>query len=533
MKRKSLLKVMFLAFVFAAVTMLFTGCGGNQGAAPAATPAPATPAPDGGTAAQPPADADGPVYHDYTIRILTVSHSGDLIAPNHPAIRQLEELTGYRIEVEMNLNANWEEQMNLRLAGGDLPGIVVILGNNLPIVQAAQGGAFWDLTDHIPQWEYLSMVNPAVMNNISIAGRHFGIYRERPVGRPGIVYRSDWLEYLGMPVPSTLDELFDAMVAMTEATTLPNSHGDTFGMAWTGGHMGPFHDIAVFHGAPNRWEVVNGTFVPWFEHPAFAEAMYWSRALFEAGAINQDFAALPTSDWAPIMRAGQTGFFIDVSDEARRTATGLRDQGFMDQEELDDGALVWVMGTVANAQGERRIRAHAGHAGYVAISTIGAPTDEDLWHHLNFLNYLNSPLGQLIVAHGAEGYNWEIVDGRLRQIGEETGVEDVYGTVEGLNQFMMLQNLALPQYGVNSREDAITEVQLENLNYAIHDPSLALMSETWTAHAGSLNRLIDDAIINFVMGNIDMDGFRAEVARWYAEGGQDAINEFSAAYAAR
>jgi len=514
---------------------LIASCGTADDPAPVATPAPQDEAPAATPEPQDdPQEEDDPAEEiDYTITILTVSHSGELIDTNHPAIQQLEELTGYNIELEMILNANFAEQMNLRLTARDLPGIVVITGNTLPIVQAAQGGAFWDLTDHIPQWENLAGVDANVMNNISIAGRHLGIYRQRPVGRPGMVYRSDWLEHLGLDVPETLEDLFNALEAFTTANDLPNSAGAaTYGMAWTGGHMGPFHDLAVMHGAPNRWEIVDNTFVPWFEHEGFVEALEFSRRLFEVGAINPDFAALPTGDWALEFGAGRTGWHMDVSDEARRSANRLRDNEFMTQEELDEGALVWVTGTVANSQGDRRIRAHAGHAGYVAISTIGAPDAESLHHHLNFLNLLNSPQGQNTLSWGAEGYNWEMVDGRVRQFTPDE-VQTGMDVVEGLNQFMMRQNHILPLYGVNSREDAITAVQLANIPLAVHDPSLSLMSDTWVAQSATLNQIIDDAVILFVMGNIDMAGFQAEVARWYAEGGQAAIDEFTAAHAAR
>ena len=509
---------------------LFAACGRADEPAPIATPAPRQEAPSATpTPVATPPEEPGDV-EVYTISILTVSHSGELISTDHPAIKQLEELTGYNIELDMILNANFAEQMNLRLTARDLPGLVVITGNTLPIVQAAQGGAFWDLTDLIPQWENLAGVNPNVMNNISIGGRNFGIYRQRPVGRPGMVYRSDWLEYLGLDVPATLDDLFNVLEAFTVNNPQPNG-GNTYGMAWTGGHMGPFHDLAVMHGAPNRWEVVNGTFVPWFEHEGFIEAMEFSRRLFEIGAINPDFAALPTGDWALEFGAGRSGWHMDVSDEARRSANRLRDNGFMTQEELDAGEMVWVMGTVANRHGDRRIRAHAGHAGYVAISTIGAPTEESRDRHLDFMNMINSPQGQNIVSWGAEGYNWENVGGAVRQFTPDEVVPEAE-VVEGLNQFMMRQNHIMPLYGINSREQAITEVQLTNVALAVHDPSLALMSDTWVAQASSLNQIIDDAVILFVMGTIDMDGFRAEVDRWYAEGGQAAIDEFTAAFAA-
>ena len=528
MKKNLLWKVLALSLTILLMTSVFVGCADNDTPVtptPAPTPAdpaaPATPAPTA-----PPVEPDP----DYVIRILTVSHSGELIPADHPAIRQLEELTGYTIELEMILNADYEAMMNTRLTSRDLPGIVVITGNSLPIVQAAQGGAFWDLTDHLPQWEHLAAANQDILRNVSIGGRNFGMYRERPIGRQGITYRSDWLEDLGLPVPSNLDQMFETLVAFTDNNPEPNG-GNTFGMAWTGGHMGPFHDLVVMHGGPNRWSVEGGTFVPWFEHAAFEAALDFSRRLYLAGAINEDFAALPTGDWAGFVNTGLTGWHMDVSDQARRTANQLRDNGFMTQEELDAGNMVWVLGAVANSDGRTYIRATPGNAGYVAISTIGAPTEDDLMHHLNFLNIINSPKGQTIVSHGAEGYNWEYVGDRIRLF---TPDEIAAGNevVEGLNQFMMRNNEVPLLHGVNSREDAITAVQAANVALVVNDPALPLVSEapTWVAHSGSLNRLIDDAVINFVMGNINMDGFRAEVARWYAEGGQDAINEFTAAY---
>lgn len=465
---------------------------------------------------------------DYTITILTVSHTGEIIAPDHPAILQIEEHTGYNTEWEFVLGANFAEQMNMRFAAGNLPGIVALTGISGPIVSAALGGAFWDLTDHIPQWPNLADANPTIMNNISIQGRSFGVYRQRPIGRNGIVIRTDWLDYLGIDKPETLDEFYEMLYAFTVNNPQPNG-GDTYGMTWTGGFMGAFHQLAVMHGAPNRWEILNEKFAPWFEHEAFAEAMDRARWMFDNGIINPDFAALPTGDLRVDLYAGRVGVEIGVSDEARRTANALRDAGFMTQEELDAGEMVWVMGPVANAQGERRSMALSGHAGFVAISTSGAPTEESLQHHLNFMNMINDPIGQNIVSWGARDHNWEYAgNGTVRRIEQPTNL------LEGLNQIMMRQNFVYTQADANSRENAIIEVQRANLDIAIHDPSLpfAALSDTWTANQVSLNQIIDDAVINYTMGHIDMDGFRQEVERWYTEGGQNAIDELSAALAA-
>ncbi|MCL2703920.1 MAG: extracellular solute-binding protein [Defluviitaleaceae bacterium] len=466
----------------------------------------------------------------YTITILTVSHSGEIIASDHPAILALEEHTGYRIELFYVLNADYDAQMNTRLTD-DLPGLVVITGNTGPIVQAAQSGAFWDITDYIMEYPNLAEINQNVFNNISIGGRYFGIPRMRPVGRPGMVYRSDWLENVGLEEPTTLDELYEVLYAFTNND--PNGDGSaTFGMAWTGFHMGPFHDLAVMHGAPNRFGVdEEGQLYPWFEHEGFIEALDFSKKLYDEGLINTDFAALQTSDWAHFLRRSEAGWHMDVTDESRRAANGLRDNGIITQEDVDAGTHIWVMGSVANRHGELLVRAHDGHMGYVAISTTGARTEEDLRHHLNFLNMLNDEIGQNILIWGAEDVNYEWVDDETILVIPRAEILNGWDIVEGLNQFRMRDDLTYRQWR-NPREVRHDEVQVENIEFAVYNPILpfAVMSPTWTLSMRSLNQIIDDAVVNYVMGNIDLAGFGLETARWYAEGGQDSLDELQVAF---
>jgi putative aldouronate transport system substrate-binding protein len=462
---------------------------------------------------------------------MTISHTGDLIAPDHPAIRALEEITGYKIKLEHILNANYNEMLNTRLASRNLPGIVVITGNTLPVVQATQYGAFWDITEIFDLYPNLARANRGIMDNISIGGHYFGIYRERPWPRSGMIYRSDWLQNLGLSKPTNLEELFDVLYAFTHND--PTGTGqNTFGMNWTGFHMGPFHNLAVMHGAPNRFGLRNGVLTPWFEWDEFFEAMLYSRRLFDAGIINQDFAATSTGDWALAFGRGQAGWHIDVADEASRAAVRMRDNGLMTQEEFNQGLYVGVMGAVANNQGQTFVfPQNDGHQGFVGITTVGARTLEDLHHHLTFLDRLNTPEAITILNWGAENVNWtRNNDGTITVI-QADQIPNGWNVVEGLNQFRMLDDLGAI-LSPNPYQRAHLEVYRQIQPYAVLNPvtPIAIMSPTWTSRQSSLNQIIDDAVINFVMGNIEQAGFRSEVARWYNEGGQQALNELQAAY---
>ena len=469
---------------------------------------------------------------NYEISILTISYNGEIIASDHPAVLALQQHTGYRIRLEYVLNASYNEQMNTRLASRDLPGLVAITGNTSPIVMAAQSGAFWDITDIYDLYPGLAAADKNVLSNISINGRFYGIYRARVLARAGMVYRSDWLENLGLREPRTLDDLYNVLRAFTYNDPNRSGANDTYGMTWVTNYLGPFYDLAVMHGAPWRFGLRNGRLTPWFDYPEFMEALDYSKRLYDENLINRDFAALQSGEWVNAFRSNRAGWHMDVADEANRSAIGLRDNGLATQADVDSGRYVWVMGSVANKNGQIYSRANnAGHSGYVAVSTSGARTLQDLHYYLDFMNKCNDPTGQNILVHGAENVNYRRNANNTVTTIPSAEIPSGWNIIEGWNQFRMLDNLALTQ-NLNPRQVRQEEVYRENAVHVVHDPTIpiAMSSETWASRQSSLNQIIDDAIINYIMGNIDRAGFQREVARWYSEDGQRALNELQAAY---
>jgi len=469
---------------------------------------------------------------NYTVSVLTISHDGNIIASDHPAVKALEQFSGYRVRLEYVLNANYAEQMNTRLASNDLPGLVAITGNTQPIVTAARSGALYDITEIYDLYPNLARADKGVLNNISIDGRYFGIYRGRDFPRSGMVYRKDWLDNLGLSVPKTIDELYTVLYAFTYNDPDRNGRNDTYGMVWTGAYMGPFYNLAVMFGAPNRFGIKGGKLTPWFEYDEYYEAMLFSKKLYDEGLINKDFAALPTSEWALPFGRGQVGWHIDCADEASRSAVRIRDNGLMTAADFDAGKYVDVTGAVANKNGQIRVwPQNDGHQGYVAISTTGAKTLQDLHYHLDFMDKCNSAEGITILNWGAENVNFtKNRDGSVTAI-PAAQIPNGWDITAGWNQFRMMTDIGAIQQP-NAYQARHMAVYQEIQPYAIINPvvPIALMSPTWTARQSTLNQIIDDAVINFIMGNIDQEGFRREVTRWYAEDGRKSLDELQVAY---
>ena len=45
-----------------------------------------------------------------------------------------------------------------------------------------------------------------------------------------------------------------------------------------------------------------------------------------------------------------------------------------------------------------------------------------------------------------------------------------------------------------------------------------------------LDTIWKDAVNKYIMGEIDVDGYNAEIGRWYSEGGADVASEYTECY---
>jgi putative aldouronate transport system substrate-binding protein len=76
-----------------------------------------------------------------------------------------------------------------------------------------------------------------------------------------------------------------------------------------------------------------------------------------------------------------------------------------------------------------------------------------------------------------------------------------------------------------------TQMALENTKYAVPNPALTLVSETYSERGKELEQMINDAQTKYIMGKIDDAGWQAEVEKWRKSGGDKLIKEYEEAYA--
>ena len=125
--------------------------------------------------------------------------------------------------------ANYAEKMNVLIASGDYPELVSTAGFT-NFSQAAKSGLFLPLNDILendPNW---STIDRSLLSPVCFDGQYYGLYDI--IDLPDALYiRKDWLDILGLDIPKTPEELYNAMKAFTEQDPDGNGKNDTIGLS--------------------------------------------------------------------------------------------------------------------------------------------------------------------------------------------------------------------------------------------------------------------------------------------------------------
>ena len=171
-------------------------------------------------------------------------------------LNELAENAGITIEWD-TMSDSLAEQVNIRIAGEQLPDAFQGVGfSNYDISTYGADGVFIDLTPYInadvmPNLTKILEEHPDIRAAITMSdGKIYGLPAAEQMGTAGIGLEEDysiytvpqfsminkaWLDELNLPVPTTLDELHDALVAFKEndmsATYYGNAPGSTIPMS--------------------------------------------------------------------------------------------------------------------------------------------------------------------------------------------------------------------------------------------------------------------------------------------------------------
>lgn len=239
---------------------------------------------------------------------------------NDEYVKKLEKLSGVDLNLDVLPHENYEQSMQLLLAGGELPDLLQTKGINTPeVAPAVDAGALMPLNDlidkygknlkkHIPKESWDSP-------RVSKDGQIFGIPQENPIRNCCVTYvRQDWLDKLNLEVPKTVDEYVEMLRAFK--TKDPNGNGKQDEIPFSARANFAFgHQFFAAYGVmPAAWSHEDGKLIPNFIKPEMKEALEVYQTLYKEKLLDNDFFVQQGKDWdAKILGAGNVGMWAQSS----------------------------------------------------------------------------------------------------------------------------------------------------------------------------------------------------------------------------
>lgn len=462
------------------------------------------------------------------ISVMTESYNAESAGSDSPVLQALEEYVGSKLNISWIPSTGYDEKVTAAMGSGEYPQVMLITSRSSSVIQNSRAGTFWEITDKLTDAEKfpnLAQTNPDVNHNISIDGKVYGLYRARTLGRAGVSIRKDWLDNVGLDIPTTIDEFYNVLKAFKEQDPDQNGQDDTYGMIVTNYIDGPLNNIAIWLGAPNQWGVdeETGELIPMQMTDEFVDALNFMKQCYEEGLINQDMATYDSNNWNEQFLQSKAGVIIDVADRARRLAQNM-------QTTVPE-AVVDVFGYVAkDADSDPRTLPTTGYSGYYVFPKSAVASEEDLDFILTVMDKCNDQEALNLINYGIEGRNYTLDENGYVVLETDSSLTAEYSD---LNQFATL--IIPAERTVAYTTDVaqkIDEVYAENEVWAVANPAEPYVSDTYSIKGPQLDAIIAEANTKYIVGQISFEEWQAQIERWRSQGGDDIIKEMNEAYLA-
>lgn len=238
--------------------------------------------------------------------------------------QQLHEQTNIYIDYEWYAADTADDAVqktSMAIASGDIPDFMIVdraqlamLAKTDLIVKDLQ--ALWDTyaSDKLKEWTMAE--GDAAWESMRYDGGIIGIPVADGIANKGemLWIRKDWLDKLNLEIPTTMDELYDVMLAFKNEDPDGNGQDDTIGMTLHNDFLngpGMGDAVAVFNGFgsyPNIWvENGNGSLEYGSTMEGAKDALQWLNNAYNDGLIAQDFSAMDSTKASEATVSGRSG----------------------------------------------------------------------------------------------------------------------------------------------------------------------------------------------------------------------------------
>lgn len=440
--------------------------------------------------------------------------------------QKLEEKFNVKIKWELLPSTNYREQVMSYLAGDedDYPDLMEYQLNDLNELQGfIEDGILMplnDLLDTYGQNILAARPNEANWYTYEDGERYSIAARWTNVPETFYTIRKDWLDYLQLEMPTTLDELVDVAYQFTYNDPDGNGVDDTygFGCALTGKYFDAMMPVLGAYGVVRDWmPTADGTYVTWQITDECKEAIkYFKKNIYEKGLVDPNFMLLSRNEYLENKYLDKYG--IEYWYLTHTTVSGSSWwKNYMEYVPWNETV---TLKPVSQEGYETVLPATISAGSATGFTLFLFENCEHPEKVIEILNYLATDEGANLVALGIEGLNYDIVDGKY--VERELSQEELRNSGKGLYTTTFWYNI----YKMDS-----SELTLEGLaSLEGYTRQNLYMPYAYDGDVSALNGLLNSQHVAMIIDpevDVDtafeamkqqyMDMGGAEYTQWYNE----------------
>jgi len=340
---------------------------------------------------------------------ITMMVNGTFLKPTQKQdtlVAKYKELTGVDLEITSIDHNSYNDQLALAFASGDVPD-VVILSAEYYSAYASQG-ALADLSEYWKNSETKASgrMDEEYIDSLYINDGLYGFAAQR--GNGCITYlRQDWLDKLGLSVPTTYDEYLNVLEAFTTQDPDGNGKNDTFGVTAAGimttdapftNYLPEFWQDAY----PDVYQKEDGTWVDGFSEQATIDALQRLKDAYDLGIIDIEITTNKTSSCRDKLYSSNVGAFTYWAGKWHMTLEE-NIKAMTPEAELVALPPIAELGQYTERQSP------------VIAITNTCENPAGVFKYL-FETMVDGGEGQMLFSYGVEGTHYEIKDGAFSQL---------------------------------------------------------------------------------------------------------------------
>jgi len=256
-----------------------------------------------------------------TLTWMRYEHPSQAVVEDSQAVQEILKRQNVKLNLQSVPQSNYDDKKKTLIATNTMPDVMLVKQDD--IQNYADTGVFLDLTpylDKMPNFQKVLEEHPDIKKNY-IDGKLYGFPLvtkwDIQAGQIPMI-RVDLLKKLGIPTPTTYDELYQALKKMKEAypDSYPFAARAANGLTGTENLINP---IAFAFGS--GYTTFNGTkvyydpatkkyeFGPYSPH--FKEAIAWLHKLYSEKLLDQDYTTATSQTWQEKLNSGKSFYFQD------------------------------------------------------------------------------------------------------------------------------------------------------------------------------------------------------------------------------